>query len=1051
MTARRCRPGLVLACSLASTAAVAQTTGGVEGRVVDAATDAPVAGAVVAVTSPALQREQTAVTDARGDFAILLLPAGSYELRVTHDAYAPFAQKGVAVRLGRTLHLKAFVIPAEMAAMEVQILAERPLLALDAQAGAVIPREQMALIPYGRDARTFEQAAASVPGVQADLYGLQFRGSTSPETSVLIDGVNVSDVNFGMQGTSLPQDFVEQVEVKSGGFRAEYGRSMGGVINAVTKSGGDQVHGSVFVHGAPFEAARTKVASTGEAIAVAQAQRSFDAGVELGGPILPGRLWFFAGLAPQLVSTSIDRIVQARQDDGTGRPLVGTDGVPVTTEAGRTSYSRTATTWNFAGKLTWQPAEEHRLSLSVYGNPTASRGPNDLQNFGNPLLQTVSSPRLRGNESTFLFDTSANTTDVSLIYSGKLLGKSMLLEASAGFHALSRSVSFPAVGGVSGDVLSATPHVTWAQTLNLLDPQLQDATTPAAQRDLAACRVHANGFDPCPVSEYGTGGVGGVVPSEQSTRLSLSLKATHFLGGLAGRHVLRVGADVFFDRLERSAPTVTGGLDAVALPDQFQGTWVAGMDVAANALLWDPARPGHLAGETARQFVRGTSLSAFLQDTWSPLDSLAVDLGLRVERQLIFADRATLGADGAPLDGAQVALTNLMPRAGVSWDFTRRGLARAYASFGRFYESIPLSLASMVSAWSPAGDVGWARFSRQGCAASQGLLPLDPRRCPMIPDSAIVLIPARSSMTRIDPALGGQYLDEWQTGVELQALRDVVVALEYAHRAVGRVVEDAGPYGPTDGRFYLTNPGVAGTLGQATLPDGSFAMPALERTYDAITLSARKALRDGWLLGASYTFSSLRGNYAGLFVSENRGQLGNATSAADYPQVLANANGPLPGDSRHAFKLDGAWVAALDAKTSLQLGAAIRAQEGGPTNYLGAIFGYPVIFILPRGSGGRLPWLTQVDARAALARDLGAGTSVEVSLEAFNLLNTQTVTATNEVWTLSDVSAIPGGTPASLGSLKDTSGAPVAANPRWGQPTAYQLPLSLRLGARLTF
>src|SRR5207248_3214480 len=148
----------------------------------------------------------------------------------------------------------------------------------------------------------------------------------------------------------------------------------------------------------------------------------------MGGPLVRDKLWFFAGFAPQLLSTGIDRIIQARQDDGTGAALLGSNGIPLTHEVARTRYTHTATSYQFAGKLTWLASEDHRLSLSVYGNPTVSRGANDLPGFGEVLgTGEIPAARIRGNESTFLFDTVTGSTDAALTYTGKLFGKSMLL------------------------------------------------------------------------------------------------------------------------------------------------------------------------------------------------------------------------------------------------------------------------------------------------------------------------------------------------------------------------------------------------------------------------------------------------------------------------------------------------------------------------------------------------------------------------------------------------------------------------------------------------
>lgn len=1042
MAARPSHSWLALACLLAGPAA-AQTTGAIEGRVVDAASDAPVAGALVTATSPALQGEQTTVSDAQGAFVLALLPAGSYQVEVRHDAYAPGAAKGIAVHLGRAAPAELYLLPAAMQPFEVRVSDLRPTVVLDAQGSTTVTREQLTMVPWGRDARTFEAAALAVPGVLADPYGLQIRGSSSPESSVLIDGVDVADVQYGMQGTTLLQDFVEQVEVKTGGFRAEYGRSMGGVVNAVTRTGGNDFHGSLFVNLSPFEAARHSVGGDGEAVALQVSQRyNLDLGGTLGGPIVRDRLWFFAGFAPQLVSTHVDRIIQARRQGADGGPVLGADGFATTDEVARSRYARTQTSWMFAAKLTWQPAEEHRLTLAVYGNPSRTTGPGDFTSLGELPASGVSPARVRGNESAFLFDTTTGSTDVSLLYAGRLFDRSTWVEASAGFHRQVREFDPTDVQGVPTASLLATPSVLWSERHNLLDPLLQDATTPVAQRGLAACAVRPDGFDPCPVSGYSTGGLGYHTPAT-AQRLAFGAKVTQLLRG-AGKHQLKAGADVALDRLDKQV-RFTGGS---VFTSQGDGSFVAWTLTDPTAFPLDPQQLAQPATLPTR-LVRGASISAFLQDAWAPHPAVVVDVGVRVERQLLYADRAIVDpSTSSTVQGAQLSLTNWMPRLGVSWDFTGRGLSRAYAALGRYYQSVPLSLAAAGLSPSPSQ---FGLVSGAGCGPGP-LLARDPRTCRGIGSlGALGLSPSL-----VDPGLQGQYLDEFQAGVQLQPLRETSLGLEYVHRAVGRIVEDSFS---DPAAVWITNPGAEGSKVPMLLPDGSTATPS--RRYDALTLSLNKAFGRGTLLGASYTLSSLRGNYPGLFARENGGQvMANTNSTADSWIYFVNAEGPLDGDTRHAFKVHGAWSVQLDARTTLQLGAAFRAQEGAPINYISGWNNLAVLFLLPRGAGGRLPWVAQLDARAGVSRELAGGLSLGVSLEAFNLLNAQAATAADQTYTLQD--AVPLSSVAQLPQAQGCTrqadfinctpnGQPLLVNPRWGQTTAYQLPFSLRLGARLGF
>ena len=142
-------------------------------------------------------------------------------------------------------------------------------------------------------------------GRAADGRGASMNGAGSMETNYIIDGVQVNDPAYGTQGTTLLQDFIQEVDVKTGGYQAEYGRSTGGIVNVVTKSGGNEFHGSVFANWSPLEANRKPIGNLGEAIRNQVSQRyNLDFGAEVGGPILKDKLWFFAGFAPQLVGVN---------------------------------------------------------------------------------------------------------------------------------------------------------------------------------------------------------------------------------------------------------------------------------------------------------------------------------------------------------------------------------------------------------------------------------------------------------------------------------------------------------------------------------------------------------------------------------------------------------------------------------------------------------------------------------------------------------------------------------------------------------------------------
>ena len=123
-------------------------------------------------------------------------------------------------------------------------------------------------------------------------------GSSGPENNYILDGVNTTDPAFGGSGANLPFEFVQEVEIKTGAYGAEYGRATGGIFNVITKSGGNEFHGDGF----GYFTAKSFVRDTKQFPFTGSAPNGFseiDAGVDVGGPIKKDKIWFFAAFNPQ--------------------------------------------------------------------------------------------------------------------------------------------------------------------------------------------------------------------------------------------------------------------------------------------------------------------------------------------------------------------------------------------------------------------------------------------------------------------------------------------------------------------------------------------------------------------------------------------------------------------------------------------------------------------------------------------------------------------------------------------------------------------------------
>jgi hypothetical protein len=268
------------------------------------------------------------------------------------------------------------------------------------------------------------------------------------------------------------------------------------------------------------------------------------------------------------------------------------------------------------------------------------------------------------------------------------------------------------------------------------------------------------------------------------------------------------------------------------------------------------------------------------------------------------------------------------------------------------------------------------------------------------------------------------------------------VGLTYTHRSMNSVIEDMSRNEATN--YFIGNPG----RGIAS----EFPKPV--RNYDAVTLSFTKAFADLWLVQANYTWSRLYGNYSGLFRPENLQLAPNVTSDFDLISLTENKMGLLLLDRTHAVKLYSAKEFPLTGKISVNLGLSYRGTSGAPINVTGAhyIYGPEFTFILPRGAGGRLPFVHNLDTRLAASYRLSKDMAASVSVDVFNLFDFGSAVAVDQRYTSETVDAIVGGTKADLEKLtaRGTTRT-VVVNPNFGKPTAYQAPRSIRFGARLSF
>ncbi|ABS24509.1 TonB-dependent receptor [Anaeromyxobacter sp. Fw109-5] len=1096
-----------LALLFASTAS-AQTTGTILGVVTDASTGKPVAGAVIIATSPSLQGEQTAVTDNNGSFRLPQLPPGDYKLAVQLDGYKPAERSDITVRLDKTIRANLAVVP-EAVQMEEQVVrtGAAPVINIGAaESGAVISREFVASVPVGR---TVEAVSATVPTASVDQYGVGFAGSQSPENAYILDGMNVTDPVYGTFGgnptaqnpqTTLITNFIQEVDVKTGGFMPEYGRATGGVLNMVAKSGSNEFHGSVFGNLTPrflFQPTGRTAGAAGEAVAWRfkpdEGSYDLDLGFEIGGPIQKDKLWFYAGFAPVITKRNTERFLRSNVlgDVGTGNcavedPLelgrcIDSNGnfvqntIPGTSEiieSGRSTYQ-------FTGKLTYLLNENNNFTLSGFGLPS-----------------TEKRYAMNGAEQRRTIESTDNIFDVIGRYSGKFLDKRLITEVVAGWHG-STSVDDPSSFQASNSAIE------WYDNLPLSG---FEGDRPGVD---AACNT-ADPLASCTVFGYLTGG-SGFLNDSAANRLAGRVNATYLFDAF-GSHATKGGLDV-----ERSTYGITkrygGGAYFRAVPNAT-GTDASlrvfrGYGVVNNGTPSDTfgviAEPGALIGpdginqfESIETNSQTTSTALYLQDSWQlPIQNVTLNYGLRWEMQ-------DMSNRDNPEDNGFTISNNWAPRVQAIWDFTGNGRGKLAGSWGRFYYMMPLDMgdrafglednlryrltASTCGNWAQSGAVGnYAAFDATQVGLGRSTCEIETRTAAGETFDAF----QSGGFTPVDPNLDATYVDQFGGQLEYEVLSDLSLGLEYQGRRQGATIEDMSS---DDGvHYYIGNPGTGSpftidgvtydpvnvtTFDVMTGREVNVKFPEPERSYDAITVFGRKNFSQNWQAFASYTYSYLRGNLAGPYREED-GQIDpGITSEYDLASLMANKHGRLPGDRPHQVKLYGSYTFNFGPRFNLTTGAGYTGTSGNPVNALGADggagdYGEGQAFILPRGMAGRSPFLHNVDLKGSLSYVITPPYALQFSVDVFNVFNTEEVRLTDENYTFDAVQPIVGlncDTSAGGSSnpvaklqadcsdvryLKTVDGRPVSVNPNWGKAApgvnSFQAPLSLRFGVALSF
>jgi len=1024
---------LLVALMIAALPVVAQEqTGSIEGVVSDS-TGAVVPGATVEARS-ARGGVQTTVTDTAGYFHFPALAPGTYEVSSSLTGFTSVKRTDVRLSLGQTLKVD-MALRVSTIQEEVTVTGEAPVVDVSSTVRATNIREEfIENLPKGRD---FTTLAAQAPGANIEFKtgGLSIDGASSSENKYIIDGVETNDPESGLSSQQLVTDMVDELQVKSSGYEAEYAGAVGGVVNVITKSGTNDFKGSVWTYYSSDELGFSRGpafgAGTSQAPAYADGRpslrltpansnvsefitypeddvRSWEPGFALGGPIKKDRAWFFVSYNPTLRTVNRD--------------------VTLTGGRGNVSTSEDRKTHFITTNLTTQLSDSLRTRLAFNSNRQVVDG--------NLATLAGSDSVLANYDVTTFFPNWSGSFNLDYIISPKFF-----VSGRAGYF---HQNTFDE-GVFDGDRFTYnTSNIGGCAGCPAVPAQFQGPT----------------GFSNT-TTNFAT-------DKDKFTRMSLQTDATWFVD-LGGKHQFKGG--VQYDVVKNDVLSgETGNLTRIYWGRNF------GSDPTARGAYgyyrtrsnsFQPSRGFLTLGETETN-----NLGLFLQDSWTIGQKLTVNLGLRTERETV-PNYAPENPDGIALGLGEDIYTfdfsqKLAPRVGFAYDVKGDGKTKVYGSWGVFYDIFKLALprgsfggAKWIDTYytldtpNPADlfscEVNTAGTSGVNCPGRQIQAPVDFRK----PSFGYIEFDADGN-TVLDP----YRLQEFSGGIEHSLTSNSSVSLRYVHKQVDKAIEDVGALDAQGNEIYLiNNPGFNATSVAFRLSDGTeIPLPKAIRDYDSVEAVLNRRLSNRWAARISYLWSRLYGNYSGLAQGDEPGRADpNVGRLWDHPTMMFTqdgvaALGPLPIDRPHQFKSQLIY----ELPFGLSAGLNAYVASGTPVTREAAFVaghGYTVQY-LNRGSDGRTPTLSSFDLSLTQDIKVGGDRRLQLMANVLNILDSDTVTSRFPTET-----SLSAGTTVNITEEQffrgfDGSALVAAAgprDPRFLQDSQFQPPREIRLGVRFIF
>jgi hypothetical protein len=909
----------------------------------------------------------------------MALPSGDYEITFSLPGFKKLLRKNVYLALSQTMVLNETL---EQAAVEeeVTVVGQSPLIDVKSTVkGLTMTKDIFLALPRGR---AFDSLISTIPGVQTEdvSAGISVDGASGAENVWYADGADVTDFHLGIKGQNIVLELLDEVKVTASGYNAEFGGSMGGVINVISRSGGNEFHGDImgfyennrqWMEGKARDYLRQDPNDYTVWEYVNNDTLYFNGGKDrdrynryegvfsLGGYILKDKLWFFGSFNPVYYQTAAKRDFNYREG-----PFF--------------TFKNKNYDYNGSLKLSAAPMKGLRLSASFINNLTKYRGTL-------PSIQGYDDAGYEWGKEGYNYPnwTAALAADYSF-------GNNLLVSYRGGWH----------LQNTNNQQIVPPDRSTFSFSYS--NYRYADDPFYVANPTL----LHSSGWTDA--------GTFRDLKRDLQQKISNNVDVSYYLNWM-GEHALKAGIgyaylheDVFNSSTH---PRVYMGFGRT--------TYALGFPVGVGA---DPGSPYY--GAYGYYYIRGSwtqpinggawnihanNWSLYAQDSWTIKNKLTINFGLRAESQYIpsmTTDTSYAHFTDKPVKfglGQMVA-----PRVGAIYDVFGDSSLKVFGSFGIYYDVMKLYMAELTfGGWKRKQDYyslttpDWTQIAASGAfndRASQEAGGTYAGSLDFLPPS----------FGRVDPDLKPTAQREISFGAEKKLSENLSLSVRFVNKHLLRTIEDVGvfetvvnPDGTTEltETFYVTNPGYGWSRpvsqgGKFT--DAYWACPKATRDYYGLNVSLEKRFSNNWQGGINYTLSRVAGNYSGLATSDEVsggvGRIGpNVELYYDDWFIMYDAKGkvlkgPLPQDRTHYLKAYGAYSFPF----GLTVGVIAYGRSGLPlTTKL--LLNDRYIYPENRGDLGRLPFTLWADIYLDYGFKLAGKYRASVNLQVNNVTNTGTI------------------------------------------------------------